>query len=283
MENLAVQQNPLKAFFRKPGIWIKLPSQGKFYKTKPADLNDMGEIPVYPLTAKDELLMKNADALLNGTAVKELIKSCAPSIVEPENMPSVDLDAILVAIRRCTYGEKLSVTVKHDCADAKETDYNVDLNQMIGSIRVIENLPPIELASSIKVFIKPITVKDILALNWVQYEQIRNIQVAEQQNVNEKTKVDLLQQGYQALTNESLRIVGNSIDTVLLPDGVTVTDNKLIAEWVSDLAKPDYSKLEQAIMATNQHGLKKEFTVMCEQCHGHYQSTVDLNPTTFFG
>jgi hypothetical protein len=282
MENLAAQQNPLKAFFRKPGIWIKLPSQGKFYKTKPAELNDMGEIPIYPLTAKDELLMKNADALLNGTAVRELIKSCAPCITDPENMPSVDLDAILVAIRRCTYGETLSVTVKHDCPDAKETDYNVNLNHIIGSIRVLEDLPPVELNDGIKVYIKPITVKDILSLNWVQYEQVRNIQLAEQQNVSEKTKVDLLQQGYQALTNESLRIVGASIDTVLLPDGVTVTDSKMIAEWIVDLAKPDYSKLEQAIMATNQHGIKKEFGVVCDQCHESYQSTVDLNPTTFF-
>jgi hypothetical protein len=95
MEN---QNNPLKSFFRKPGIWIKLPSQGNYYTTKPADLNDMGEIPVYPMTAKDELMLKNADALLNGTAITGLIKSCAPSIVDPENMPAVDLDTLLVAI-----------------------------------------------------------------------------------------------------------------------------------------------------------------------------------------
>ena len=52
------ENNPLKLYFRKPGIWIKLPSAGKFYKEAPADFNDMGEIPVYPMTAKDELIMK---------------------------------------------------------------------------------------------------------------------------------------------------------------------------------------------------------------------------------
>lgn len=282
MENLAMQQNPLKPFFRKPGIWIKLPSQGKFYNVKPADLNDMGEIPVYPLTAKDELFMKNADALLNGTAVKELVSSCVPSITDPENMPSIDLDAILVAVRRCTYGERMTVTIKHDCEDAKDTEYSIDLNQIIATIKVIDSLPPIEFDNGIRAFIKPVTVKDILNLNWVQYEQVRNLQVAEQQNIDEKTKVDLLQKSYKELTNESLRIISKSIETVLLPDGTVVSDSKLISEWVADLSKPDYSRLESSVMATNQHGIDKDIEISCPQCHNVFKSRIDLNPTTFF-
>ena len=82
MDNLSPNQNPLKAFFRKPGIWIKLPSQGRFYSVKPSELNEMGEIPVFPMTAKDELMMKNADGLLNGNAIVELVRSCAPCIAD---------------------------------------------------------------------------------------------------------------------------------------------------------------------------------------------------------
>lgn len=282
MENLSQSVNPLKAYFRKPGIWIKLPSQGKHYKIKPADLNDMGEIPVYPLTAKDELVMKNADALLNGSAIKDIIASCAPSIVDPENMPSVDLDAILVAIRRATYGERMPVTVKHDCEHAKESDFQVDLNAVIGTITTIGEIEPVVFDNEIKVYIKPITVKNVLQLNWVQYEQMRNLQIAEQRNVDEKTKVDLLQAGYKALTDASLKIVSECVDTVLLPDGTTVTDTKIISEWINDLPRPDYKKLEAAIMATNQKGVNKSFKVICPQCNTEYESSIDLNPTTFF-
>jgi hypothetical protein len=280
MEN---QNNPLKSYFRKPGIWIKLPSQGNYSDSKPTDLNDMGEIPVYPMTAKDELMLKNADALLNGTAITGLIKSCAPSITDPENMPAVDLDTLLVAIKHCTYGSKMTVETKHDCAEAAAHEVSVDLDMMIANIKVLDKIEPVEHDSGIKIFIKPVTVKDILRLNWVQYEQVRQLQMAEAQNVDEKTKLDLLQKSYESLTNESIKVISKCIDSVLLPDGVAVTDTAMISEWVSDLSRPEYTKLEQKIMDTNSKGVEKQFDVHCPECGSAYKTTLDLNPTTFFG
>ena len=273
--------NPLKQYFRKPGIWIKLPSQGNFYKDKPTDLNEMGEIPIYPLTAKDELMLKNADALLNGSAITQMINSCAPSITDPMVMPAIDLDAVLVAIKRCTYGESQDVTCScPKCETANEVSIN--LNQIISSIKSVEKLEPVELDNGIKVFIKPVTVHNLLNLNWVQFEQIRNIQLAEQNNVDETTKVNLMQKSYQVLTEKNIDIVSSCIDTVLLPDGIAVTDNENIKDWINDLSKPDFTKIEESIMVTSSMGIDKEFNVNCKNCNTDFKSSLDLNPTTFF-
>ena len=273
--------NPLKQYFRKPGIWIKLPSQGNFYKDKPADLNEMGEIPIYPLTAKDELMLKNADALLNGSAITQMINSCAPSITDPMVMPAIDLDAVLVAIKRCTYGESQDVTCScPKCETSNEVTIN--LNQIISSIKSVEKLEPVELDNGIKVFIKPVTVHNLLNLNWVQFEQIRNIQLAEQNNVDETTKVNLMQKSYQVLTEKNIDIVSSCIDTVLLPDGIAVTDNENIKDWINDLSKPDFTKIEESIMVTSSMGIDKEFNVSCKNCNTDFKSSLDLNPTTFF-
>lgn len=273
--------NPLKQYFRKPGIWIKLPSQGNFYAVKPADLNDMGEIPIYPLTAKDELMLKNADALLNGSAIAQMIKSCAPSVADPLTMPAIDLDAILVGIKRCTYGDNQDVTCT--CAECQtENDLSINLNQIIGSIKIVEQLDPVTLDNGIKIFIKPVTVHNLMNLNWVQFEQIRNIQVAEQNNVDETTKVNLMQKSYQILTEKNIDIVGSCIDTVLLPDGVAVTDSSNIKDWIIDLSKPDFAKIEQAIMMTSAMGIDKQFSVTCKNCNTEFTASLDLNPTTFF-
>ena len=278
MEN---RVNPLKQYFRKPGIWIKLPSQGNFYKDKPTDLNEMGEIPIYPLTAKDELMLKNADALLNGSAITQMINSCAPSITDPMVMPAIDLDAVLVAIKRCTYGESQDVTCScPKCETANEVSIN--LNQIISSIKSVEKLEPVELDNGIKVFIKPVTVHNLLNLNWVQFEQIRNIQLAEQNNVDETTKVNLMQKSYQVLTEKNIDIVSSCIDTVLLPDGIAVTDNENIKDWINDLSKPDFTKIEESIMVTSSMGIDKEFNVNCKNCNTDFKSSLDLNPTTFF-
>lgn len=281
MENQQTN-NPLKAYFRKPGIWVKLPSGGKGYAQKPADLNDMGEIPVYPLTAKDELMMKNADALLNGNAIAELIRSCAPSIPDPNSMPSVDLDAIMVAIKRCTYGENLDVSATCECDEKAVTEVSLNVDSIIAGITVIQDLPPIEHGSGVKIYIKPVTVKHLLDLNWVQYEQVRNMQIAEQRNASEKEKVEILSRGFDALTNQSLRVVSASIETVLLPDGTVVSDARMIEEWVKDLSRPEFKKIEEAIMTLNKHGINKEFSVQCQKCSKVFKSSLDLNPTTFF-
>jgi hypothetical protein len=278
MEN---RVNPLKQYFRKPGIWIRLPSQGNFYNDKPTDLNEMGEIPIYPLTAKDELMLKNADALLNGSAITQMINSCAPSITDPMVMPAIDLDAVLVAIKRCTYGESQDVTCScPKCETSNEVSIN--LNQIISSIKSVEKLEPVELDNGIKVFIKPVTVHNLLNLNWVQFEQIRNIQLAEQNNVDETTKVNLMQKSYQVLTEKNIDIVSSCIDTVLLPDGIAVTDNENIKDWINDLSKPDFTKIEESIMVTSSMGIDKEFNVTCKNCNTDFKSSLDLNPTTFF-
>lgn len=279
MEN---QSNPLKQYFRKPGIWVKLPSQGKFYQTKPAELNDMGEIPIYPMTAKDELLAKNADALLNGSAIIQLVQSCAPTITDPENMPAIDLDAVLVAVKRCTYGEFMDVSTTCDCAEGTKNEVRVDVNQLIAGIKVMEDSEPIEHESGIKIFTKPITVKNILDLNWVQYEQVRQIQMAERQDLDEKVRSSMLTNSYEKLTNQSLRVVAGAIETLLLPDGGTVNSRDWIEEWVRDLSRPEYTKLEKAIMDTNSRGIDKELKIQCQKCNKVYTSQLDLNPTTFF-
>jgi len=275
------ENNPLKQYFRKPGIWIKLPSQGQYYDSKPHDFNIMGEIAVFPMTAKDELLMKNADALLNGTAITQLLNSCVPSIVSVDSMPAIDLDVVLLAIRRCTYGEDLDIQTQ--CTECNANNDSVlNLNHFIAGITTIDNIEPIELTDGIKIFIKPVNVKQLLNLNWVQYEQVRNIQLTEREGMNEKEKVNILQKSYHVLTDQNISIISACIDTVLLPDGGNVTDQGNIKEWVEQISQPEFKKIENGIMSLAEKGMRKKFEVKCQNCSAEYQSSLDLNPTTFF-
>lgn len=243
----------------------------------------MGEIPIYPMTAKDELLLKNADSLLNGTAIYDLIKNCAPSIQDPESMPNIDLDAVLLAIRRATYGEYMDITVQHDCNTDAKNEVRLNLDHFISTIKTIDQVEPIILDNGIKVFVRPVNVRQLLRLNWVQYQQIRNLQHAEQNGVDEKAKIDILQSSYAELTEASVAVVSDCIDTVLLPDATAVTDKDNITEWVLDLSNTDYKKIENLIMGLSEQGLQKKFQVTCDKCGKEFDSQIDLNPTTFFG
>jgi hypothetical protein len=281
-ETAQSQNNPLKNYFRKPGIWIKLPSQGKYYKNPIVELNEQGEIPVYPMTAKDELILKNADALLNGSAIRQLITSCVPCIKDADEIPALDLDAILVAIRRSTYGEGYDVESECNCDKKTTTQFTVNLNKIIASIKVIEDIKPIDLDSGIKVFVKPVTVKSILNLNWVQFEQVRNLQMAESKNLSEEDQLKVLNASHEILLTTSIKTVCDCIEEVLLPDGVVVKDHGQIFEWASQMERPEFKKLETSLLEIAELGINKQVDVQCANCEKTFPVQLDLNPTTFF-
>ena len=102
-------QNPLFKHFRQPAIHIKLPSEGQYWPAGSVEIPQTGELPIYPLTTRDELTLRTPDALMNGSSVVDVMQSCCPSIKNAWDMPSVDVDAILIAIRIASYGHELEV------------------------------------------------------------------------------------------------------------------------------------------------------------------------------
>ena len=74
--------NPLAKHFRQPALYIKLPSSGRFWPDGSIEIPLNGEIPVYPMTAKDEIMIRTPDALLNGAGTVSVIQSCCPNILD---------------------------------------------------------------------------------------------------------------------------------------------------------------------------------------------------------
>ena len=101
--------NPLRQFFRRPAVYLKLPSRGQYWAPGSLDLPENGELPVYPMTAIDEISYRTPDALFNGQAVINVVQSCVPSILDAGKIPNMDLNALMVAIRIASYGHSLDV------------------------------------------------------------------------------------------------------------------------------------------------------------------------------
>jgi hypothetical protein len=90
--------NPLSQYFRQPSIYIKLPSGGQFYPPGALDMPPNGELPILPMTAVDEITYRTPDALYNGVATVDVIRSCVPNIIDPWCIPVIDVDPLLIAI-----------------------------------------------------------------------------------------------------------------------------------------------------------------------------------------
>ena len=67
--------NPLSQYFRQPAIYIKLPSQGSYYPPGALEMPENGEIPVFPMTAIDEITYRTPKTV----HILLLIRSGPPS------------------------------------------------------------------------------------------------------------------------------------------------------------------------------------------------------------
>ena len=88
-----MNENPLKQLYRSKSVYVNLPSRGRFYKSG-LTLSIDDELGIMPMTAVDEIKLKAPDALFNGDALFDLIKSCVPDVADPDEIPTCDVDMI---------------------------------------------------------------------------------------------------------------------------------------------------------------------------------------------
>lgn len=94
-------------FFRKPETTVVLPA-GNWYENGEINFTGMGEVSVQSMLPADEIMLLNPDLLVSGTAIAELIKSCVPNVSDPYKLYYPDVNVILLAIQKATYGRKIT-------------------------------------------------------------------------------------------------------------------------------------------------------------------------------
>ena len=167
--------NPLANWYRQPKIYVRLPSKGKFYPKGDLDESTTGDYAVYAMTAKDELMFKTPDALLNGQSTVEVIKSCVPAIINPWAMPSIDLDAVLIAIRIATYGESMEVGTTCPSCSA-ENQYDVPLTTWLDHLNSNEYPDTVEI-DPLVVHVRPFTYNEMTKNGLKSMEHQRILEV----------------------------------------------------------------------------------------------------------
>src|SRR6056297_795464 len=159
MSSHEVQSNPLQKYFRQPKLYISFPSKGRFWPDGALEKTENNEYPIYAMTARDEIAMKTPDALLNGQATVDLIQSCVPNIKNAWQMPALDLDTVLIAIRLATYGEMMDISIKTPVT-GEEKDFQVDLRMLLDQFSIVEYDNVVEM-NGLKIYIKPLSYKEV--------------------------------------------------------------------------------------------------------------------------
>tara|TARA_R110001592_G_scaffold361894_1_gene673993 strand:- start:793 stop:1647 length:855 start_codon:yes stop_codon:yes gene_type:complete len=232
MENK--KTNPLQKYFRQPKIYLSLPSNGKYYPAGSLEISENGEYPVFPMTARDEIMIKTPDALLNGQATASVITSCIPAIKDPFNMPSMDLDACLIAIRIATYGEMMEVSIKVPVT-GEDKDFDLDLRIMLDQFSNVDYNSAIQLDGMI-VNLRPLTYGEFTETSRKTFDEQRIFKVINDTDMAEGDKLATFTESFKKLTDLTILTLEKSIASIEVGDDV-VTDQAHIKEFIANTDK----------------------------------------------
>lgn len=253
------QSNPLTSFMRQPKIYIRLPSNGEYWPPGSLNMPETRELPVFSMTAKDELMLKVPDALMNGQAIVDVIQNCVPSVKNAWATPGIDMDVLLIAIRLATYGEKMVTPLTF--GEDIEMEYTVDLRTVMDSLmNQITWNPVVAINEDITVFVKPLTYKQMTESALQTFETQKIMQIANDDKMNEDDKLRMFKESFKKLTDATVGTVGAGIFRIDSTMGST-DDPRFIKEFIDNVDKDVFNIIEQHLTTLKEQNTIKPIIV----------------------
>ncbi len=273
------ESNPLQQFFRQPTIYVKLPSQGKFYPEGTLDMPANNELPVYPMTALDEMNNRTPDALFNGTALSSMIGSCIPNIKDPWEMPQCDMDIILAAIKIASYGHQLEMqSTCQKCAEVQ--DNTIDLRI------IMDSFEPVDYSKTLKIgdltfHLKPLSYKQINENAMFQFQEQKTLAVADNADISVDEKSKMMTKALGTLSKLTILSISKSINLIQTPQG-NVTNYEQILEFIEQCEREMFERIKRFVFDHKDASEAPPLDFTCDKCGHEYQQKFTLDITTFF-
>jgi hypothetical protein len=276
---MTIQNNPLKQYFRRPSIYLKLPSGGKMYAPGVVTIPESGELPVYPMTAIDEISSKTPDALYNGSAMSDIIKSCIPDIKDPWAINSIDLDAILIAIRAAAGGDDMSIS--SECPSCKEiADYGVNLIAILSQLKSADYEKEL-MINELAIKFRPLSYKEMNEAGTSQLEAQR-IFMTLQQEESEAVRAAKTQEALKFITDVTMKILSNTITHIRTPSAF-VEEKEYLLDFLKNCDKDTYIAIRDHNAELKAQAEIKPLKIKCIHCQHEYDQQFTLNTSDFFG
>lgn len=307
--------NPLLKYARRAEMSILLPSStGEWYEEGMIDYTPNGEVEVYPMLPKDELMLLNPDSLLSGQVNIDMIKSCVPSIKYPEKLLYPDANVLFLAIQKVTYGNTLTMSAvcpkcqekaiqiqdKEKIEEAEKRgeivihaqDMEYDIGSILSSITYLKSEYTVKTDEGLIIYLRPNTLKDKMKYGLMSYNQQKILKAYkdydyEKRSTNDENQSEIMEnvtECYNKMNEIGNQLITSCISKIKLPDDTFVSDSQMIYEYVSNTKTSLIMKLHQKIKEMNDVGLPTTLSYRCSCCgHEWEDKFYGYNQVDFFG
>lgn len=270
--------NPLRQYFRRPSIFIRLPSDGIGYEDSVVDMPENRELPVFPMTAIDEITARTPDALYNGEAVYQIIKSCVPNIKNPWAITSIDLDAILIGIKTASAGNELKIT--SECPKCQDiNDYSVNLVAALQKFKPGSYDKPMVI-NELEIKFKPLTYREMTNVSIKQFEVQRLFNDIQNMEDNDE-KLKKGQESVKVITELTMDVVAMTIEHIKTPN-ILVTEKEFIVDYLRNCDKKDYVSIRDYSNQLKTTTQLQPLDIKCPNCSNEYKQGIGINVSDFF-
>lgn len=271
--------NPLQQYFRQPAIYIRLPSLGNFYPPGSLKLSVTGEYPVYPMTAIDEITYRTPDAMFNGQATVSVIQSCVPDIVDAWQIPAMDLDTILVAIRIASYGHEMEFG--STCPACQATaDRSLDLRLVMSKLTAPDYNGSIKYGD-MEIFFRPMNYKNLTDNSKMQYENQKIIQMMPDLDIIDEQKITMVSDALKKITEVTVKALSCSISVVRTPTAM-VAEPEFLEEMLLHCDRKLFNQIRDRAVELRSVSEMQPLNLECDECHHKYTQQLTLDMSSFF-
>ena len=273
--------NPLAGHFRQPKLYVKLPSGGKFNNKDALDMPENGELAIFPMTAKDELLMKNPDALLNGDAVIQVIQSCVPSVKNAYELMSTDIDALLLAIQAATNGDEIDVNEKCEKCE-NEISGKTSVQGALDSIEPLQENYVAEI-DNLEIVLRPLQYKKTIEAGLVNFQTTRSLQSITE-IPDDMDKLKIFNENFTKLAFLNFSLLVDTIYSITIKgeEDVIVTDREQIQEFLDNCESKIGQEITEESKKLSNIAIQKDIPFECEECGHTFTKIMALDPVNFF-
>ena len=275
-----MSSNPLQKHFRQSKISISLPSNGNFYPNDFLETTITNEIEIKAMRAADEISLKNPDALLNGSAMENLIRSCAPGVKNPRELLLPDYYSILLGIRFASLGDRFNFKAK--CPKCNhENNYHDSIRRLLGTC--VQTDPDVVVQiEDVKIKLRPHTFETNLKSELIRFEQQKLIQFSMQDSLTEKEKLSYIGTAFDSLKGLTSDLVTDAVEYIELQDQ-KVSNREHIREYIEELPSEPAELLRDKIQELNTSGVPKSHECVCSECSNTWtEEGVEFDSARFF-
>lgn len=279
--------NKLHQYYRTFKSYIRLPSGNSFYPPNVVEYTDSGELGVYAMTGKDEVLIKNPDALVNGEGLKEVIKSCVPGIKDVNKLLINDIHMICVAIKAASYGNTIDISSTCPHCNHKNL-YGIDLLNVINTSTYLEDQYVVNLDNGLSIFIRPYDFSDNMTVAKTALEQAKFIRIMQSDMYSDEEKLSAFSNTINELSSLNFELIAKTIVRIVdETNGIDIVNNTPqtladIKEFIANIDRADVNKIDSLLKEINQVGVNGDFDAVCDNCNKSFVVPVDFNPVSFF-